>query len=158
MSSTAAELVQIVESAGGRFKIDGDRLGIVPGKAAEPVMESLRQHKREIINLLQTRSDSEPDPDPARAEPMPALPGNMPALPSGVRLIRWEPKSAPIKLSRCSTVTHAEKFIATTLLQLSARLSGQSWQSGNWSLSTLIERLAACGCVVALDDPKQALQ
>lgn len=49
------ELIQIVESAGGRFMVDEDRLGIVPGKAADPVMAELKAHKREIIALLVER-------------------------------------------------------------------------------------------------------
>jgi hypothetical protein len=32
--STASELIWTVESAGGRFMIDGDQLGIVPRDAA----------------------------------------------------------------------------------------------------------------------------
>ena len=49
------ELIQIVESTGGRFEIDGDRLGIYPKEAAAPVLEELRQHKWEIIELLSQR-------------------------------------------------------------------------------------------------------
>jgi len=41
---------------------------------------------------------------------------------------------------------------------LEAALTGLTWQSGNWGLSGLLERLAAVGCVVALDDPRRMLQ
>ena len=81
-----------------------------------------------------------------------------PALPDGVRLIRWEPKAAPVRLSEYSTVTDTEKFIRTTLIQLAARLSGKDWLDGGWGLSGLLARLEACGCVVALDNPREALQ
>jgi hypothetical protein len=84
--------------------------------------------------------------------------GELLAVPVGVRIIRWEPKAAPVQLSQCATVTDIQKFISTTLRQLDAKLNGKSWQSGNWPLSALLERLAACGCIVALDDPKRALQ
>lgn len=54
--SAALELIQIVESAGGRFMVDGDRLGIVPREAALAVLNELRQHKAEIIGLLESAS------------------------------------------------------------------------------------------------------
>jgi hypothetical protein len=47
--SAARELIQIVESAGGRYMVDGDRLGIVPREAAAPVLEELRLHKVERL-------------------------------------------------------------------------------------------------------------
>ncbi len=53
--STPLELVQIVEQSGGRFKIDGDRLGINPKTAAAPVLEELRKHKQAIIGLILER-------------------------------------------------------------------------------------------------------
>lgn len=54
--STVHELIQIVESAGGKFMIDGDRLGIVPATAAAPVLEELRRNKPEIIGLILERN------------------------------------------------------------------------------------------------------
>jgi hypothetical protein len=130
------ELIQIVELAGGRFMIDGDRLGIVPATAAAPVMGELRQHKAELLAELARR----------------------PAMPAGVRLVSWSPKDAPVRLSECSTVTDVDLFICSTLRQLEARLSGKDWLAGGWGLSGLLARLEACGCVVALDDPRATLQ
>jgi hypothetical protein len=134
--NAALELIQIVESAGGRFMVDGDRLGIVPREAATPVIDELRRHKAELMVELAHR----------------------PVMPAGVRLVSWSQKAAPVHLSPCSTVTDTEKFIRTTLAQLTARLSGESWLDGGWGLSGLLARLEACGCVVALDDPSEALQ
>jgi hypothetical protein len=79
-------------------------------------------------------------------------------LPAGVRLIRWVPATAPVHLSRFETVTHLDIFVRTTLAQLDARLHGKTWLAGNRTLSTLLARLEACGCIVALDDPKKVLQ
>ena len=132
----ALELIQVVESAGGRFMVDGDRLGIIPREAAASVMQELRQNKAELLAELARR----------------------PAMPAGVRLVSWSPKDAPVRLSECSTVTNTEKFIRTTLMQLAARLSGKDWLDGGWGLSGLLARLEACGCVVALDDPHKTLQ
>jgi len=133
---TALELIQRVEANGGRFRVDGEYLVIAPKEAAAPVMEELRQHKAELMAELARR----------------------PAMPTGVRLVRWEPKDAPVQLSPCSTVTDTEKFIRSTLRQLEAALEGRNWLAGNWGLSGLIERLAMCGCYVDLDDHRRLLQ
>lgn len=134
--SVALELIQVVESAGGRFMVDGDRLGIVPKETAVPVLAELREHKAELLAELARR----------------------PAMPAGVRLVSWGPKAAPVQLSECSTVTDVNLFILSALTQLAAALEGRSWQSGNWGVSGLLERLAACGCTVALENPRRALQ
>lgn len=130
------ELIQLVESAGGRFMVDGDRLGIVPATAAATVIEELRRHKVELLAHFCRR----------------------PVMPSGVRLVSWSPRTAPIQLSPWETVTDPEKFIRTSLVQLRAALEGRNWITGNWGLSGLLARLEACGCIVALDNPRKALQ
>lgn len=81
-----------------------------------------------------------------------------PEMPPGVKLVSWEPLPAPVQVSPCSTVTDIDRFIRSTLLQLKAAMEGQSWLSGNWGLSGLLDRLEACGCVVVLDDPRRMLQ
>jgi hypothetical protein len=53
--SAALGVIRIVESAGGRFVVDGERLGIFPKDAAAPVLEELRKHKLEIIDLIHRR-------------------------------------------------------------------------------------------------------
>jgi hypothetical protein len=80
-----------------------------------------------------------------------------PVMPLGLKLLQWEPKDAPVKLSRFQTVLHVRPFIDSTLRQVEARLSGKVWLAGNWTLSTLIDRLASCGCLVELTNPKVAL-
>ena len=62
--SAAAELVSIIEANGGRFLIEGEELVIRPGDAAMPLVEELRTHKAEIIALLQSRTNQEPDSAP----------------------------------------------------------------------------------------------
>jgi hypothetical protein len=147
--SAILELIELVESLGGRFMVDGDRLGIVPATAAAPVVEQLREHKAQIIDLLKSRTSADP-----AAEHSPT----MPPMPQGAKLIRWKPRTAPVRLSPCSTVTDTEKFIHTTLAQLGAHLKGAKFVDGGWGLSGLLDRLEACGCVVTLDDPRRALQ
>jgi hypothetical protein len=130
------ELIQIVESAGARFMVDGDRLGIFPKEAAAAVRAQLIEHKQEVLALLAQR----------------------PSLPPTVKLVRWEPKIAPVQISKCTTVVDVEKFISATLGQLAAHLNGQYWQAGNWPLATLLARLEAVGCVVELDHPGRVKQ
>ena len=134
--SAALELVYAVEANGGRFRVEGEYLVIAPEEAAAPVMEELRLHKAEIVELLARR----------------------PAMPAGVRLVSWNPSGEPIRLSPCETVTDNGEFIRSTLRQLEAALEGRSGQAGNWGLCGLLERLASAGCIVALDDRRRLLQ
>jgi hypothetical protein len=53
--TNAAELITFVEGKGGRFMIDGERLGIVPKAAAAPVREELVRHKEAILGLVRER-------------------------------------------------------------------------------------------------------
>ena|ERR1035437_10065825 len=134
--SAALELIRAVEANGGRFRVDGEYLVIAPGEAAASVIDELRQHKAELLAELARR----------------------PAMPAGVRLIRWEPKAAPVRLSECSIVTDVDLFVRSTLRQLEAQLSGKDWLAGGWGLSRLLARLEACGCCVTLDNPREVLQ
>lgn len=143
----APELIEAVRAAGGEFVVDGDRLGIFPKAAAQPVLENLRARKGEIIALLSSRTTEES-----------SIGSPAPPLPPGVRLVRWAPKNPPIPISKCETVLDVQLFIGSSLLQLEAMLQGKRWQGGNWGLAGLLERLAAVGCHVALADPKAALQ
>ena len=53
--NSVPELIQAVESLGGRFMVDGGRLGIVPATAAAPLIDELRRYKGEIVELLAQR-------------------------------------------------------------------------------------------------------
>ena len=73
-------------------------------------------------------------------------------MPAGVRLIHLDPKEPPVQLSRFETVVDVDKFIRSTLRQVKARVLGKEWQAGCWTLSTLVEHLAAVGCHVELEN------
>jgi hypothetical protein len=132
----AIDILDTVSAAGGVVWLDGDKVRARLPENLMPLVDVIRELKPQLIELLAQR----------------------PAMPAGVRLIRWQPVQAPVRLSECSTVTDTEKFIRTTLAQLEAALEGRKWQSGNWGLSGLLERLALCGCVVGLRDRKKMLQ
>jgi hypothetical protein len=133
---TAADLIRTVEEQGGRFVIDGDRLGIFPADVAATLVEELRAYKLEIINLISSRAQ----------------------MPPGVRLVSWQLPPGPVRLNRYSTVTDTDLFIRTSLVQLEHRLAGHTWLSGNWSLTELLDRLERCGCIVQLEDTRKVEQ
>jgi hypothetical protein len=133
---TAEIILAAVRETGGQIWVEAGNLKYRLPAEKSDLIPMMRELKSEILELLSER----------------------PAMPAGVRLVHWEPKADPIELPQGSVVTDVEKFIGTTLAQLDAKLNGKSWQAGNWPLFTLIERLAACGCIVALDDPRKALQ
>jgi hypothetical protein len=56
--SAALELIRTVEANGGQLRVDGQYLVIAPRDAGEPLIDELRQHKSEIIDLLQKRPDA----------------------------------------------------------------------------------------------------
>lgn len=59
--SAALELIHAVRANGGRMRVDGDSLVIAPGSAALPILVELREHKREIIRLLEGRPVVDPE-------------------------------------------------------------------------------------------------
>ena len=62
--SAALKLIQRIESSGGQIRVEDGCLVIAPATAAEPVIEELRQHKTELIALLQSRTEQEEDSAP----------------------------------------------------------------------------------------------
>jgi len=79
-------------------------------------------------------------------------------MPPGVKLVRWELLPAPVQINRCTTVTNPQRFIESTLRQLAARLSGNDWGAGNWSVSELLAFLESVGVTVELQDDPRWLQ
>ncbi len=51
--SAALELIETVKAAGGSLRVESGYLVIRPESAALPVLDNLRQHKQEIIRLLE---------------------------------------------------------------------------------------------------------
>lgn len=76
----------------------------------------------------------------------------VPAMPPGVRLVQWEPKAAPVVLTRYSVVTDVDRFIRMTLLELEAALTGKRWQSCHWSVRDLTDRLEQCGVRLKIEE------
>jgi hypothetical protein len=81
--NAAAEIVERIEAAGGRFAIEGEELVVRPGDPAMPLVAELRLHKVEIIALLQSRIEQETE-----SEPDDLLPGEW-LLENCLYLDRW---------------------------------------------------------------------
>ena len=132
----ASEILRSVESAGGNLWLSGASLAYRIPESARPLLEELRERKYEVLELLRQR----------------------PEMPAGIRLVRWEPVAAPVRLNCCLTVIDTEQFIRATLRQIEARLAGDDWKAGHWSLSELVQRLEAVGVTVTLPEASGRLQ
>lgn len=69
----------------------------------------------------------------------------VPSMPPGITLIRWEPKPAPVILTRASVVTDVQSFVAATLQQLGRLLHSKAELC---RLRDLIDALEDCGVIV----------
>jgi hypothetical protein len=128
---TAIEVLHAVEKAGGSLALNAGQIKYkIPSPAVWLVTE-LKQHREELIGLLEGAI--------------------RPAMPPGVRLLKWEPKNAPIAIVRMGIVSDVPKFIAATLLELQARLEGKDFLAGNWSLRELVDRLEQVGVAVEIE-------
>lgn len=124
----ANEIIRTVENAGGELWAAGETLCYRLPESESLLVDEIRVNKWELLDLLHQR----------------------PSMPAGVRLMRWQPATPPIRLNGFLLVTNTEMFIRRTLEQVEARLTGNDWAAGHWSLTELIERLAAVGVTVAL--------
>ena len=135
---TVADVVTKVEAAGGAFRLDGEKVRVwYPDDECREELAGqiamLRDQRVEVAAYLKAR----------RA---------VPPMPEGVRLVQWEPKPAPIALTRVEIVTNVSRFVTMTLLELKAALAGKRWLAGNRSVRELIERMEECGVVVEVQE------
>lgn len=134
---TAEVILEAVRQSGGLLWVaEGGKLKYRLPAGRLDLIPVMRESKDELLVLLSER----------------------PVMPAGVRLVRWEPKGAPVQLSRCETVLDVTRFAVSTIAQIDARLHDKHWLAGNWPLSELLVRLAAVGCVVELEERKVMLQ
>lgn len=132
----AIEILETVSAAGGQLWLEGDKVRARLPESLRPLVNAIREHKPELVELLAQR----------------------PLMPSGVRLLAYEPVTAPFRLSLSETVLDTDLFIQSTLRQVDARLHNRNFLAGWWSLSELLARLASVGCRVALEDRKAMFQ
>jgi hypothetical protein len=128
----AEDVVERIEGAGGQLALSSNTIRCrVPADAAD-LLDDLRAHKLAVLEILRKREE-------------------IPAMPIGVRMVRWDPKPAPVILTEVLVVTNVSRFISMTLLELKAALAGKRWQSGHWSVRELVDRLEQCGVCVEIE-------
>ena len=130
---TPEELIAEFESAGVVLSLEGERVVCeLPPEVPEETLNKLRAEREEVKRILRERQLS-----------------RLPALPSGVRLVRWEPKTPPVAITRSSIVTNVPLFCETTLRQLQHAIAGDNpFLAGNWSVRELLDRLEQVGLKV----------
>ncbi|HKI11133.1 MAG TPA: hypothetical protein VKA02_03390 [Candidatus Acidoferrum sp.] len=72
-------------------------------------------------------------------------------MPAGVRLVRWEPKPAPVAIDVCSVVVDVPKFIEMELHDLNSRINFPWTIRGGWTIPQILDRLAQAGVEVEID-------
>ena len=134
---TVADVVTEIEAAGVAFRLEGEKVRICyPDDERREELAGrialLRHQRAEVTAYLKARCA-------------------IPPMPEGVRLVCWEPKPAPIALTRVEIVTDVPRFVTMTLLELEAALMGRRWLAGSRSIRELIERLEECGVLVEVE-------
>jgi hypothetical protein len=127
----AEQLVEQVEVVGGALALNGEHLRCRLPEDSAHLFEELRAHRKEVVALLRERD-------------------KIPVVPTGVRLLRWEPKPAPVILTHYAIVTDVPRFISMTLLDLKAALAGKRSLAGHRSARELVDRLEQCGVSVVV--------
>lgn len=131
--TTAEEVIERIEAAGGVLTLHGERIHCRLPENAIHLVEELRVRRDEAIAVLRQRA-------------------TVPKMPPGVRLLRWEPKEPPVMLERWAVVTDVIGFVRSTLRQLEHALSGRWWLAGHRSPNELRDYLEQCGCVVSIEE------
>ena len=78
-------------------------------------------------------------------------PPTCPPLPSGLRLIRYQPKSPPVAVQPCIVVTDVEAFINHYLAELDARLHHPLQIRGGGGVWEILLKLQEAGVELALE-------
>ena len=124
---TVADTVCEIESAGAAFLLENDKVRVwyPDDQRRRELVEQitlLRAQRAEVAAYLKARNA-------------------IPPMPEGVRLIRWEPKIAPVALTKVEVVNDVPRFVAMTLLELKAAMEGKPYLSGHRSVRDLVDRL-----------------
>ncbi len=135
-----AELLQRAELLGVRFWFEGEKLkvGLPDDPEAQAAVDELRAHRDDVLCLIQERE-------------------TVPPMPPGVRLVSWQPKAAPVAITRFAIVTDVPLFVRSTLQQLAHALAWEAgdenrrWLAGHRSSRELRDYLEQVGVQVSLE-------
>jgi hypothetical protein len=129
--SRVRQLAEMPEPENGSASVPGVR----PATCAPSCYEVEPGREAQIIEKTPTPSVSEvPKP---------------PSMPKGVRLVRWEPKPAPVAIDVCSVVVDVSKFME--LRDLNSRINFPWTIKGGWTIPQILDRLAQAGVEVEID-------
>jgi hypothetical protein len=105
-----------------------------------------------IIYHPETRNDAQEARviEKTQIPPVSKVP-EVPLMPNGVRLIRWEPRQAPVAIDVCSVVVDVPKFIKSELGALDSRLNNPWTIHGGFTVPQMLDRLAQVGVLVRLE-------
>jgi len=132
--TTAEQLIERIETAGGTLTVCGARIRCRLPIALSYLLDELRTRRDEVLEALRERPE-------------------IPRLPAGVHLIEWKLKEAPVPIERFEIVTDPAKFAGTTLEQLRIALEFPNRKVG-WTVPQLLQRLALVGvCLVLQKGP-----
>ena len=134
---TVADIVGEVETVGVAFQLRGEKVSIwyPDDECCSEVADRialLRAQRAEVAAYLKSRNVAPP-------------------MPLGVRLLRYEPKTAPVRLDVCSVVFDIPKFIKSELHALDSRLNSPWTIHGGFTVPQMLDRLAQAGLEVELD-------
>lgn len=154
----APGLIRTIEAAGGVLTLKGDRIQYELPEDHASMVEVLRQHRAEVIQVLRDRERALADHTTRCSDLEAALEKTIqsgpPPMPEGVSLLEWAPKVAPVAIERWTVVNDVPKFVRATLVQLRAAMEGKNWLAGNWSIRDLVERLEQVGVKVSVEVPR----
>lgn len=133
---SVAEVVSEVEAAGVALQLEGEKIRVrYPDQERREELAwqiaLLRDQRAEVAAYLKARNA-------------------IPPMPEGIRLIRWEPKQAPVILTQWAVVSDVLRFVQMTMLELRVALAGKRTLAGNHSVRELIDRLEQCGVIVGI--------
>jgi hypothetical protein len=144
---------EIIEKSSARRPAKTSELRFDGFDGQPPVVFSIIQDHKEDSESSARAIEKVGDPHPSKPSEPPtnAAPPACPPMPKGIRLVCWDPKSAPIALTKVEIVNDVPRFVSVTLLELKAASSGKRSLAGNRSVRDLIERLEECGVVVEVE-------
>jgi hypothetical protein len=159
-----------------RDELTEKKRALDPSKPSEPGFDGFEGHSPELFPITQDHEEvsqyevnaiakmGEPQPSKPSEPPndsslslVPTTDGATPTslmcpdMPKGVRLVRWEPIEAPVRLDVCSVVFDVPKFISSELRALDYRLNNPWTIHGGFTVPQMLDRLAQAGMEVELD-------
>lgn len=140
--TSAEQLIERIHAAGGILTLKGDRIVAEVPEEAAPLLHDLRALRDEAYHLILERE-------------------TIPPMPAGVRLVAWNPKSAPVMITRWAVVTDVPGFVRCTLRQLEHAIAWEAgdenrrWLAGHRTSRELQDYLSQVGCVVEIEEAQR---